>query len=58
MVIDYAKSTPKDWIQDGFSFGIGPVRPGELRYGTDPARPILQDRTSAVRPGRTRPGMA
>ena len=42
VVIDYAKSDAKDWIQDGFSFGTGPVRPGDLRHGMDPARPILQ----------------
>ncbi len=38
VIIDYGKFRPKDWIQDGYCFS--PVSPGDLKFSTDPARPI------------------
>ena len=40
VVIDYAAATPEQWIQDGYTFGAGPGARGQVRLGTDPARPI------------------
>jgi hypothetical protein len=37
IVIDYARSKPGDWLTDGFAFGPGPVRPGELHIEGDAA---------------------
>jgi hypothetical protein len=42
VVIDYARSPAKDWLPDGPAFGQAPVRPGDIRFGQDPARPILK----------------
>jgi hypothetical protein len=39
VVVDYGRPRPGDWIQDGFAFGPGPVRPGDVRLGGTPARP-------------------
>jgi cytochrome c553 len=49
VVVDYGKVRPEDWMQDGVTFGPGPVRPGDLRLGVDTARPILKvfDRAAA-----------
>jgi hypothetical protein len=50
VILDYANSGPADWLQDGFAFGVGPVRPGEILPGADPQRPIARifDRAAAV----------
>jgi hypothetical protein len=42
VVIDYARSKPEDWFTDGFAFGPGPVRPGELHIEGDAAKPTLR----------------
>jgi hypothetical protein len=42
VVIDYARAGAGDWLPDGPAFGPGPVRPGDVRLSTDPARPILR----------------
>jgi hypothetical protein len=49
VVVDYARGRAGDWIADGFAFGLGPVRPGDLRLGTDPAWPVVRvfDRAAA-----------
>src|SRR5207248_2230448 len=41
VVIDYSQANA-DWIPDGVSFGLGPVRPGELRLGADAQNPIAK----------------
>ncbi len=33
-----------DWLPDGFAFGPGPVRPGELRIRGDATKPVLHFR--------------
>jgi hypothetical protein len=50
VVVDYSKVKPQDWIQDGFTFGPGPVRAGDVLLGNDLARPIVKvfDRAAAV----------
>jgi cytochrome c553 len=40
VLVDYGRAGPDDWAQDGFAFGTGPVRPGDLRCTTDPAAPV------------------
>src|SRR5262249_16416880 len=40
-VLDYGKMSPDAWLPDDVTFGPGPVRPGEVRFSTDPAKPIL-----------------
>ncbi len=40
VVVDYRKAAAADWMPDGVTFGSGPVRPGEVRFSADPARPI------------------
>ena len=35
VVVDYARSQPDDWLPDDASFGPVPVRPGEIRLGSD-----------------------
>jgi cytochrome c553 len=49
VVIDYAKMRPEDWLPEGVAFGPGPVRPGDVRLGTDPAHPVIRfcDRAAA-----------
>jgi hypothetical protein len=42
VVIDYAKAGADEWLPDGVAFGAGPVRPGDIRLGSDPARPIAR----------------
>jgi len=39
VVIDYSQVKAAEWLQDGFVFGSGPVRPGEIRLGTESKRP-------------------
>jgi cytochrome c553 len=42
LIIDYGQCQAEDWLTDGFAFGSGPVRPGELRIRGDAAKPILR----------------
>jgi hypothetical protein len=51
VVVDYRRADPASWIQDGFAFGPGPVRPGELRLGGDRALPDIRllDEAAAVK---------
>jgi hypothetical protein len=42
VIVDYARLKPESWLPDGVAFGSGPVRPGEVRFGDDAARPILK----------------
>ena len=50
VMLDYATCEPADWLEDGFTFGLAPVQPGEIRLGADPSRPIagIYDRAAAV----------
>jgi hypothetical protein len=43
VVVDYRKSTPKEWLEDGVAFGLRPARAGEVRIGDDDVRLIEQD---------------
>jgi hypothetical protein len=40
VVVDYRKPRPNDWLPDDVSFGLGPMRAGEIILGKSPARPI------------------
>ncbi|MCE9544110.1 MAG: PSD1 and planctomycete cytochrome C domain-containing protein [Planctomycetia bacterium] len=40
MVVDYGRLDPKDWWQDGFAFGPGPVRRGSLRLSGNAQHPV------------------
>ena len=42
IVLDYGNCGTADWLQDGFTFGLRPVRTGEFQLGLDPARPIAR----------------
>jgi hypothetical protein len=42
LVFDYTRGNAVSWLPDGFAFGPGPVRPGELRVEGDAARPLLR----------------
>jgi hypothetical protein len=42
VILDYGKCKPEDWRTDGFAFGSGPVRPGELHVEGDAARLALR----------------
>lgn len=50
VILDYATCQPADWLADGFTFGLAPVQPGEIRLGADSSRPIagVYDRATAV----------
>jgi hypothetical protein len=48
VVLDYACSKPEEWLPDGFAFGSGPVRPGELHISGDTAKPMLRFREYAA----------
>ncbi len=48
LLLDYAHSKADDWLADGFAFGPGPVRPGELHIGGDREKPILRFREYAA----------
>ena len=41
VVIDYGSSKPEEFLQDGYTFGARPVRPGSVLWGTDNTKPIL-----------------
>ena len=49
VVLDYANCGPADWQQDGFAFGLRPVRVGEFQLSADPGRPVVRvyDRAAA-----------
>ena len=40
IVVDFAKPGPKDWIQDGHTFGQRPVKAGDPIFGSDPEQPL------------------
>ncbi len=40
VVVDYGRASEREWFPDGVGFGRGPVRPGDVRLGSDPSRPI------------------
>jgi hypothetical protein len=42
IIVDYARIKPESWLPDGVAFGPGPVQPGDVRFGDDPARPIVK----------------
>jgi hypothetical protein len=48
VVVDYGRLRPEDWMSDGGAFGIGPVRPGELRLSGTPERPEVRVATRAA----------
>ncbi|HEY7155196.1 MAG TPA: PSD1 and planctomycete cytochrome C domain-containing protein [Gemmataceae bacterium] len=47
-VVDYSHCKAGDWLTDGFAFGPGPIRPGELHVGGDAAKPALRFREYAA----------
>ena len=51
VVVDYAQPGPKDWVQDGWSFGPRPAAPGEIRFGPSEHQPLagVVSRAAAVR---------
>jgi len=40
MIVDYSNADPKDWIQNGVSFGKRPMWQDQLLFSNDPAQPI------------------
>jgi hypothetical protein len=48
VIIDYAQCKPGDWLTDGFAFGPGPVRPGDLLVEGEAAKPVLHFREYAA----------
>ncbi len=42
VIIDYAQCKSEDWLTDGFAFGSGPVRPGDLHIRGNTAKPVLR----------------
>ena len=42
VIIDYGKCKSEDWRTDGFAFGSGPVRPGDLHVEGDAEKPGLR----------------
>jgi cytochrome c553 len=51
VVVDYAQPGPKDWGQDGWSFGPRPAQPGEILFGPNEQQPLagIVSRPAAVR---------
>ncbi len=51
VIVDYAKSAPDEWFQDGYSFGLRPAAVGEAIIGNSLEKPLLgfATRQSAVR---------
>jgi hypothetical protein len=49
VIVDYARWGSASWLPDGVAFGPGPVRPGDVCWGGDVARPIVRffDRAAA-----------
>ncbi|HQU45976.1 MAG TPA: DUF1553 domain-containing protein, partial [Pirellulales bacterium] len=50
VVVDYGQLPASDWRQDGFAFGSGPVKLGDVSFGASGERPIVRvwDRAAAV----------
>jgi hypothetical protein len=48
VIVDYGKPGPGDFLPDEFAFGPRPVRPGDVRFGNDPSRPIAGFRDNAA----------
>ncbi len=42
VVIDYARCGADEFLPDDVTFGNGPVRPGQVRVGGDPAKPDVR----------------
>lgn len=42
VIVDYAAARSEDWLPDDVGFGPRPVRPGDLRWGNDPKRPVVK----------------
>jgi Protein of unknown function (DUF1553)/Protein of unknown function (DUF1549)/Planctomycete cytochrome C len=40
VIVDYATAGPGQWYADGFSFGLRPVRTGDVLLSKDPQNPI------------------
>lgn len=51
VVVDYARLGAKDWVQDGWVFGLRPAAPGEVIFGESESQPLagIVSRASAVR---------
>jgi Protein of unknown function (DUF1549)/Protein of unknown function (DUF1553)/Planctomycete cytochrome C len=51
VIVDFARVKPEEWIQDGSTFGLRPLRAGELIPGPDAAHPLfgVSTRGAAVR---------
>lgn len=50
VLVDFGHLAAGDWRQDGLVFGGGPVKPGEMSFGSAADRPIVRvwDRPAAV----------
>jgi hypothetical protein len=42
VIVDYSKTNSETWLQDGITFGLAPLRPGDVRFGTEANRPFVQ----------------
>ncbi len=42
VIVDYANLRACEWLQDGVAFGPRACRPGDVRFGSDSARPIVE----------------
>jgi hypothetical protein len=40
VIVDYSQSSPEQWLANGVSFGLHPVKRGDLLWSNDPARPV------------------
>ncbi|MBI84632.1 MAG: hypothetical protein CMJ81_15675 [Planctomycetaceae bacterium] len=40
VIVDYSQPASQTWLTDGFTFGSGPVRVGDIVLSDDPGRPI------------------
>ena len=51
VVVDYASPGPKDWMQDGWSFGLRPTQRGEIILGESENQPLagVVTRAAAMR---------
>jgi cytochrome c553 len=51
VVVDFARPGAKDWVQDGWAFGLRPALPGEILFGDSEQQPLagLATRAAAVR---------
>jgi hypothetical protein len=41
-IVDYGRCKSEDWITDGYAFGPGPMRPGDLRVNGNAEKPTLK----------------